>query len=241
LGEGTGEDVPTVDFVKPVRSADFVKRVRSADLVKRVRSALATPADGALATRFTGPLVTALVADASEEPRRLALVLAELIRALDHIGVPRARQFVLLGGDPPASDAAAIALALREALGVPVFVNAPERAGFVAGRLADGTPVELDDELREAEAIVTVGAWGIGADGPRGGAALLCPGVASAATRAAYAAARARGAGPAWAFARAAEREAPVDLSLAWDDAGRVVAASGRSAFATHAREAGLP
>ena len=212
-----------------------------ADFGQRVRNALAAPEDGALATCFTAPLVTALVADASEDPSRLALALSELIRALDRIGVPRTRQFVLLGGDPPMGGAASRASSLRGMLGVPVLVSEPGRVGFVAGRLADGTPVELDDELREAEAIVTVGGWSPDAAAPRGGAALLCPGVASAATRAAYAAARARGGGAAWAFALAAEREAPVDLSLAWDDSGRVVAASGRSAFAAHARAAGLP
>jgi hypothetical protein len=213
----------------------------SAEFAERVRSALAAPEAGPLAARFTAPLMTALVADASEDPLRLAHALAELIRALDRIGVPRARQFVLLGGDPPAPGAAGSARTLREALGVPVLASVPERAGFVAGRLHNGTPIELDDELREAEAIVTVGGWSPDAAAPRGGAALLCPGVASAQTRAAYAAARARGDGAAWAFALAAERAAPVDLSLAWDDSGRVVAESGRSAFAAHARAAGRP
>ena len=154
--------------------------------------------------------------------------------------MPRGRQFVLLGGDPPANAAPERALALRDSLGVTVFVHAPERAGFIAGKLAAGGPLELDDELREAEAIVTVGRWQTDADGaPRGGAALLCPGVACAATRAAYAAARAHGAAAAWAFALAAERAAPVDLSVAWDRAGAVEVASGRVAFAAHARAAG--
>jgi hypothetical protein len=212
-----------------------------AEFAERVRSALAAPEAGPLAARFTAPLMTVLVADTGDHPVRLALALAELIRALDRIGVPRARQFVLLGGDPPAPAASERVRALREALGVPVLASVPARAGFVAGRLADGTPIELDDELREAEAIVTVGSWSRDAAAPRGGAALLCPGVASAPTRAAYAAARARGDGAAWAFALAAERAAPVDLSLAWDDAGQVIAASGRSAFAAHARAAGRP
>lgn len=212
-----------------------------AEFAERVRTALAAPEAGPLAARFTAPLMTALVADASEDRVRLGLALAELIRALDRIGVPRARQFVLLGGDPPAPGAHESARALREALGVPVLTSLPDRAGFVAGRLDDGTPIELDDELREAEAIVTVGGWNPDAAAPRGGAALLCPGVACAPTRAAYAAARARGGGAAWAFALAAERAAPVDLSLAWDDSGQVLAASGRSAFAAHARAAGRP
>lgn len=225
---GAGEALPA-----PVGSEEFVLRIRAA---------LASPADGGLATRFAAPLVTALVADAAEDPRRLSLVLRETIGALDRIGVPRGRQFVLLGGDPVAADAGVRAQALRAELGVPVYVHAPERTGFVAGRLADGTPVELDDELREAEAIVTVGSWSVDSGGPRGGAALLCPGVAVAATtRAAYAAARARGAAAAWAFALAAETQAPVNLSVAWDDAGRVVAASGRTAFEAHARVAGMP
>ncbi|HEY6193912.1 MAG TPA: hypothetical protein VI504_02630, partial [Candidatus Eisenbacteria bacterium] len=136
---------------------------------ERVRAALADLDTAALASRFPAPLVTALVADASEPGRGLELALAETIAALDRVGVPRGRQFVLLGGDPVAADAATRARSLRALLGVPVFVHAPERAGFVAGRIESGATIELDDELREAEAIVTVGGWAARADGPRGG------------------------------------------------------------------------
>ncbi len=204
-----------------------------------MRAALADPDTAALARRFPAPLMTALVADACEPGRELEIALAETIAALDRVGVPRGRQFVLLGGDPVTADAAARTRSLRAFLGVPVLAHAPGRAGFVAGRLASGAPIELDDELREAEAIVTVGGWSARADGPRGGPALLCPGVAAAATRAAFAAARARGKAAAWEFALAAERVVPVDLSLGWDDAGHVVATGGREAFAAHARAAG--
>ena len=206
----------------------------------RVRAALAAPEAAALRTRFTAPLVTVLIADAGEAGSGLEIALVETIAALDRVGVPRGRQLVLLGGDPVVADVAALARALQVAVGVPVLAHAPERAGFVAGRLASGTPIELDDELREAEAIVTVGGWSVRADGPRGGAALLCPGVATAATRSAFAAARARGSADAWGFALAAERAAPVDLSLGWDAAGHVVAASGSEAFAAHARAGAL-
>src|ERR1051325_8858920 len=73
---------------------------------ERVRAALADLDTAALASRFPAPLVTALVADASEPGRGLELALAETIAALDRVGVPRGRQFVLLGGDPVAADAA---------------------------------------------------------------------------------------------------------------------------------------
>ena len=62
------------------------------------------------------------------------------------------------------------------------------RSGFHAGTLADGTPVELDDELREAEEVVIVGRLtGDRRGGLRGGPALLWPGLASARARTARA------------------------------------------------------
>ncbi len=99
---------------------------------------------------------------------------------------------------------------------------------------ADGTPIELDDELREAEAIVVV------AGGPvRAVARTVVPGVAVASTRAAFDRAQASGETAAWTFVREAEVQAPIDLLVWWDDAGEVCAASGRYAlegFATGCR-----
>ena len=75
----------------------------------------------------------------------------------------------------------------------------------------------------------------------QGGPYLLCPGVASAVTRAAFAAVRAaRGEAGALAFAAAAEQHVPVDLALWWSRAGGVLAASGRSAGVQAARAAGF-
>lgn len=197
----------------------------------QVRAAVAAPFDGTLGSRFVAPLVTWLVADASA-PESLGDVLAGTMAALERVGVLRGRQFVLLGGDPVAPGARARAKALRAELGVPVLVHDPEREGFVAGTLGDGTPVELDDELREAEAIVAVaigGAWAL--------AGAVVPGVACARTRAAFE--RARAAGDGWGFVRAAEREAPLDLAVWCDERGGCRVASGAAMLALAADEAG--
>ena len=217
------------------RRSDAVDEFRA-----RVRSALAVPGVDSLAARFHAPVLTAVLADAGEAEPLLAAALAELVGALDHVGVPRGRQFVLLGGDPPPLDAHGLAQRLAGLLTVPVLVHEPDRAGFAAGKLATGTLIELDDELREAEAIVAVGSWSVNPAGPRGGIALLCPGVATTSTRRAYVAASGQGAAAAWAFARQVERAVPVDLSVAWDRAYCVVVAGGRDAFAAHARVAGV-
>ena len=199
----------------------------------RVTDAVNAPRDGTLGSRFVAPLVTWLVADAAAGDE-LEDALAGTMRALERVGVLRGRQFVLLGGGTPTPEARARARALRTALGVPVLVHDPAREGFVAGTLADGTPIELDDELREAEAIVVV------AGGPvRAVARTVVPGVAVASTRAAFDRAQAAGEAAAWAFVREAEVQAPIDLLVWWDDAGEVCAASGRYAlegFATGCR-----
>ena len=206
-----------------------------------VRAALAAPEDGALAGRFPAPLVTALVADSSEPEPRLAEALGELTATLASLGVPRGRQLVLLGGDPVVADAPARAQRLAARLGLPVLVHAPEYPGFVAGRLADGTPLELDDELREAEGVLCVGRGFAAAGRVVGGPYLLVPGVASARTRLALAGARARGGErAALEFALAAEVALPVDLAVCWDEQGRVVAGRGRERFAALARAAGF-
>jgi hypothetical protein len=207
----------------------------SATFAARVRSALASPVGGPLATRFVAPLVTALVAESSE-PERLLPALVETSRALASVGVPPGRQFVLLGGPERESGggpAPALARDLARALGIPAHVHRPAAACFTAGRLDDGTPIELDDELREAEAIVVVGHCASAAGAMRGGPWLIVPGVASAATRRALAAARTGGGErAALAFSLAAERLAPVDFAVLWDDAGVVVAGAARALFA---------
>jgi hypothetical protein len=192
----------------------------SAEFRAAVRAALAAAAGGPLGRRIRGGTITAIVADAhAGEHERIAL--EELVDALERAGVPRGRQFVLLGdaeaGALPAKEAART---LRSRLGVPVLAHDPAvRASFHAGDLADGTPVELDDELREAEEVVIA----VRLVGGRGGAAAVWPGLASAAARRAEAAAlealpaglreRARG-----ERARAALALAGPGFALAWDE-----------------------
>ena len=192
----------------------------------RVLEAVRNPLDGTLGSRFVAPLVTWLVADASAGDE-LVDALAGTMTALERVGVLRGRQYVLLGGEQVPADAKTRARALRGALGVPVLVHDPTREGFVAGTLADGTPIELDDELREAEAIVVV----VGGE-PRVIAGAVVPGVACARTREAFARARTGGDAAAFAFIRDAERQAPIDLLVWWDASGAVAAASGRYALA---------
>ena len=216
--------------------------VSAADMARRVREALATPRDGPLAAKLAAPLVTALVADAAEGPW-LEPALAAVSETLSTIGVPRGRQFVLLGSTEASGEplARARAAALRRSLAMQVFAHDPSGAWFTAARFPDGTAIELDDELREAEAIVTVGLGSAGAGSVRGGPWLLLPGVASLATRRALARARAAGGEPAaLALSLAAERAVPVDLALSWDEAGVATAASGRASFAALASAAGL-
>ena len=199
-----------------------------------VRVALAAPLDGPLTARFVAPCVTALVvhADAGEE---LVAGLAEIIAALERVGVPRGRQYVLLAGDGIPGDAARRVNVLRDALGVPVLVHDASRAGFAAGRLPDGSALELDDELREAEAIVVLASIAPEHGGPWHAASLLCPGACTVPTRSAVATATSGDTGVAWGWVRAAEREAPIDLMVWWDASGIVQAASGRVALATWA------
>ncbi|MCC6348036.1 MAG: hypothetical protein IT347_00395 [Candidatus Eisenbacteria bacterium] len=206
---------------------------------ERVRKALASPLGGPLARLFAIPAVTAIVADAQGSGLdRVAL--SELSAAMAGVGVPPGRTFVLLSGEPSA-DARERARALRAELGLPVMAQDPSHAAFVPGSLADGSPLELDDELREAEAIVVVGRIGADSAGRlRGGPAALLPGVASRATREAQAvrlAARADAASrasAAWREALDAASLAPVDFALLWNDADppEVLAGEGPAVFA---------
>ncbi len=208
---------------------------------RSVRAALATPEDGPLTQRFVAPLITAIVAGIGDGTiETLEIALDELVVALATMGVPRGRQFVLLAS-PAGEELAAEPARLRDVLGIPVFAHTPDGTSFVAGRTPAGVPLELDDELREAEAIVTVGLATASPGQLRGGPFLLCPGVASARTAAAWqAACEPGGLAGALAFALAVEALAPVDLALTWDAAGRASAARGRARFAALARQAGL-
>lgn len=211
----------------------------------RVREALAKPEGSRLGALFTAPFVTALVVDGEEtfSDPRLTLALVEVRDALERVGVPRGRQFVLLGGA-----ARSMAEGMRDRLprlsrqlSLPVLAHDPARS-FEAGRVSRSEPVELDDELREAEAIVCIGRGFATMGRVSGGPFLLVPGAASLATRQALETRRAEsGERGALAFALAAEEHAPVDMALAWDASGdRVRAGRGRTLFAALAREAGL-
>lgn len=198
---------------------------------ERVREALAAPQGGSLASRFPAPLVTAIVAGAEEpDAGRLDIALREVVAALQAVGVPRGRQFVLLGTLLPGA-ASELARTLRFALEVPVLVHDPSAAHFTAGHAEDGTAYELDDELREAEAVVVVGPARAGEDGQEGGVGLLCPGVVSVRTRAGWAAARSIAPGAAQAYALGVEQAFPVDLALLWDAGGVLAAGAGRERF----------
>jgi hypothetical protein len=212
---------------------------------RRVREALAAPEGALLATLFTAPLVTALVVDLDEarSDPRLAQALLEVRDALERVGVPRGRQFVLVGRDAPGAlpFAAGRAEGLSEQLSLRVLLHDPAGAVFTAGRLPTGEAVQLDDELREAEAIVCIGRGEAAAGHVSGGPYLLVPGVASLATRQAFAERRAEaGERGAVAFALGAETQAPVDLALLWDADGQVRAGRGRTQFAALAHAAGF-
>jgi len=214
--------------------------------VREALGALDDSAQGALAARFAAPLVTALVADAADaahasDDTGLVPALLEVSRALERVGVPRGRQFVLLGhgGAVSRAELRARAARLRGELALALFAHDPAGATFTVGQAGDGTPIELDDELREAEAILCIGRSFAAAGRVHGGPYLLVPGVASQRTRDAIAAARTRGGEDAeLEIALEAEKLAPVDLSVGWDDRGRVLAGRGCERFAALARAA---
>lgn len=205
-----------------------------------VRRALAAPLGGSLASQFAIPAVTAIVADGAAGEAGVT-ALAELAEAMVRAGVPRGRMFVLLTSDgAPGPAARERARQLRATLGSPVIAHDPAQAAFTPGVLADGTPLALDDELREAEAVVVCGRFAAGPGGDvHGGPAALLPGLASADARAAFAGALPAGppaARAAAALARAREAAAlvPVDFALVWNDADppAVLAGRGEDVFA---------
>lgn len=212
-----------------------------------VRHALAAPLGGALRARFSAPLITALLADGAADSRD-ELALSEMAEALVQAGLPRGRMFTLLtGGAATGSASRERARELHDTLGMPVIVHDPARsAHFRAGTIEVAHPpfaLEIDDELREAEAVVIVGRYGADAAwGVRGGPAALLPGAASAACAAAMREAIPEtGLAPhgplrahTLACAHAAAALVPVDFALVWsdDDPPRVLAGSGDAVFA---------
>src|SRR5262249_4743117 len=148
--------------------------------VRAALQALGAAGDGGLAARFPAPLVTAIVCDAAEGPW-LVPALAELPAALEIAGVPRGRQFVLLGREAVygGGEARGRAAAVRRELQLAAVAHEPADPVFTPGRLDDGTPLELDDELREAEAVICVGRGHAAAGRVHRGPYLLLPRVAS--------------------------------------------------------------
>jgi hypothetical protein len=173
------------------------------DLAAAVRAALAPRVRDA----FPAAAVTTIVA--AGPPRELEPVLAALLEWLPRAGVPRGRALVVLAAGAEArAGGRATARVLRAALAVPVVAHDPAlSACFTAGHVGTGLAVEVSDELREAEAVVAVGPLAPGADA-RTLAALVVPGLASAATRTALAASPG-----AVAPARAL---VAIDLALGW-------------------------
>ena len=204
-----------------------------------VRRALTVPVGGSMASQFAIPAVTAIVADGDAgEPGAVAL--AELTDAMMRAGVARGRMFVLLAfASAPGLRERDRARELRGMLGVPVLPHDPAKAAFEPGRLAAGVPLALEDELREAEAVVVCGRFGADVRGTvRGGPAALLPGLASVSTRAAYDAALPAGppaerAAAALAASRAVLEHVHVDFALVWSggDPPEVMAGAGREVF----------
>lgn len=141
-------------------------------------AALARPEVESLGALLHAPTVTAIVAD-PRDGTRLAPALGVLLGALTRVGVPRGRCFVLLASPSgKAADGEAVRR-LREAIGVPVIAHDPARSACFR---ADGA-IELNDELREAEAIVALSSWREASRDEPGTAGLIVPGLASRACR----------------------------------------------------------
>lgn len=187
-----------------------------------VRRALAAPAGVALPVALHAPTVTAVVASPHHLPW-VEAALGVVLRALPRAGIAGGRTGVIFaseGGEPPRAVEAAAAR-VRQAFGVPALVHRPGAPCFGVGTTSGGVPVELDDELREAEAIVTVGAvGGTSPCGWDGGPSLLFPGLCSARTREEI---RARYESLEWYRRQEADARAlaPVDYGVAWSILGK--------------------
>lgn len=183
-----------------------------------LRGALLAPMGARLDQVFHAPFVTVLLAERDGgEAGATALELAR--DELSRRGVSSGRQMVLLASaDPPGASHRDEAKALRARLGIPVVLHDPERSPCMPASGEGALSIELDDELREAEAVMVVSAIRRSERfGERGGEELLLPGAASAATLLRCAALAARAEGRA-ALARAASRVCTIDYALLWTD-----------------------
>ncbi len=160
---------------------------------------------------FPGAVATVIAADASD-PVRLELALGRLLAVLPRAGVPRGRVIVLLAATAE-GDAreAALARRWRADLGVPVLAHHPARSACFTVARVRGTPIEVSDELREAEAVLALGPLAAGADA-RAIHDVVLPGLGSESTRAACAA-RPR-------LLEDARAALACDLALGWRAAG---------------------
>lgn len=185
-----------------------------------VRAALGGPGGGALGRLLPFRALTALVGEAGEP--RLADVLPPVLEALDRIGIGAGRRLLVVAtaADGAAAGPELVRRIARAAPGLPCVVHRPGRSPcFRAGRAADGAVIELDDELREAEAILCLARVARDASAAEGPARLLLPGLASPETRRVIADPGAR--------ERAAETVA-FDAALCWgEESGGARAAVG--------------
>ena len=190
-----------------------------------VRRALAAPMGATLAQRFPAPHVTVLVGDA-ELRSHDEVALVEVAEALTRVGLPRGRMMALLAGTQPL-DAARRERAreLHDILGMPVVLHDPiGGTSFAVATTGSGFTIQLDDELREAEAVVVVGEFADDhARGVHGGPFALLPGLASAETRDLWAnqmSTNGQGSRDARLLESAREVLAlvKVDLALVWDE-----------------------
>lgn len=198
-------------------------------LAAAVARALAAPLGASLAQAIPMPAVTVVVVD-GRACDQVARALPPLLEALERAGIGRGRSLLIAADTAPHTGVPLDALEARRRLGaaapgLPLIVPDREpRPRFRAGTLPDGTPLEFDDELREAEALLLVGPSrevqpGIPSPDP----ALLVPGLLGRDAWAALLARRGvRGArdGAFEAALRAARAAVPVDFVLAWEDRG---------------------
>lgn len=201
-----------------------------------VRRALSQSVGSSLAQAFAAPKVTVIVADAAVSERDV-VALSELVESLVRVGTSRGRCMLLLAHSGPEAPAPALkshAKQLRATLGMPVVVHDPtEKSDWIPGAIDGMGECALDDELREAEAVVLVGRWSRRKDGVvHGGPALLLPGLADVAMHARWAACPERESRD--AATRAVTAIVPVDYALLWDasDPPHVRAGSGAELFA---------
>lgn len=201
-----------------------------------VRRAMVQSVGLSLAQAFAAPKVTVIVADVNVSERDV-VALSELVESLVRVGTSRGRCMLLLAHAGPEAPAPALkshAKQLRATLGMPVVVHDPtEKSDWIPGAIDSLGECSLDDELREAEAVVLVGRWSRRKDGAvHGGPALLLPGLADSAMQARWAACAGREARD--TATRAVTAIVPVDYALFWDasDPPRVRAGSGAELFA---------